>query len=60
MSFNDDLQLNYVPSARKDEQGEVRFDPPVYLQRYNHVAAVINSNAIIQVIFKFYGLFLFK
>lgn len=48
MSNNLDLELSFTPKAYKDDEGEIRFDPPVYLQRYNHIAAVINSHPAIQ------------
>lgn len=43
MSTNVDIELNYIPSCFYNTEGDIRFDPPIYLQRYCNVASILNK-----------------
>lgn len=45
MSFDLKVKLDFNPSSYYKE-GNIKFDPPIYLQRYCFVAKVLGHNAL--------------
>lgn len=44
MSFNLQVDLDFIPKSFYID-GNIKFDPPIYLQRYCFVAKILGHNA---------------